>query len=114
MHYLTSRPLSHLLKYIRYYILTKNINFAILPLLFASLAKMSKQAHWVPNARDRYYKEESEAECLSAKQERWEVADDLDAEREVRDLIDDRPEDWAVFERDIEQAQYNLDGLLPE
>lgn len=77
---------------------------------------MSKQAHWVQNARDRYYKEESEAECLSAKQERWEVADDLDAEQEVRERepIDDRPEDWAAFELEIDFYSHNLDGLLPK
>jgi hypothetical protein len=59
---------------------------------------------------------DAEAECRAAEQEQWEVADDLDADQEVREQepIDDRPEDWAFFERDIEEAQYQLDELLPE
>ncbi len=57
---------------------------------------------------------EAEAEYIAANQERCEVADDLDAEQEVPEPIDDRPEDWAAFERDIEQAQYDLEGLFLE
>ena len=59
---------------------------------------------------------EAEAEYIAADQERWEVADDLDAEREVRERepIDDSPEDWAFFELEIDFYSHNLDGLLPK
>ena len=60
---------------------------------------------------------EAEAEYIAADKERWEVADDLDAEQEDRERepIDDRPEDWAAFEREIDLFySHNFDGLLPK
>ena len=60
---------------------------------------------------------DAQAEYRAADQERCEVADDLDAEQEVRERepIDDRPEDWAPFELEIDDSySHNLDGLLPE
>ncbi len=56
---------------------------------------------------------DAEAECRAAEQEKWEVADDLDAEQEVREAIDDKPQDWAPFELEIDFYSHNLDGLLP-
>ena len=54
---------------------------------------------------------EAEVEYIAADQERWEVADDLDAE--LREPIDDRPEDWAAFELEIDFYSHNLEGLTP-
>ena len=71
------------------------------------------QPHWAGNTHTPTLLS-AEAEYCAAKQESWEVADDLDAEQEVPEPIDDRPEDWATFERDIEQAQYDLEGLFLE
>jgi hypothetical protein len=59
---------------------------------------------------------DAEEECRAAEQEQWEVADDLDAEQEVRERepIDDKSKDWALFELEIDFYSHNLDGLLPE
>jgi hypothetical protein len=59
----------------------------------------------------------AEAEYRAADQERWEAADDLDAEQEDRERepIDDSPKDWAPFELEIDELySHNLDGLLPK
>ena len=52
---------------------------------------------------------EAEAEYIAANQERWEVADDLDAEQEL-DTLSERER----FEQLIDMLAYELDGLLPE
>ena len=59
---------------------------------------------------------EAEAEYIAAIQERWKAADDLDAEQEDRERkpIDDRSEDWAAFELEIDFYSQHLDGLLPK
>ena len=54
----------------------------------------------------------AEAEYRAADQERWEAADDLDAE--LREPINDSPKDWAAFELEIAFYSHNLEGLLPE
>ena len=56
---------------------------------------------------------EAEVEYIAADQERCEVADDIDAEQEVPEPIDDRPEDWAAFELEINFYSHNLEGLTP-
>ena len=59
---------------------------------------------------------EAEAEYIAADQERLEVADDLDAEREDRERepINDSPKDWAAFELEINFYSQHLHGLLPK